>query len=139
VPSNGEVAAFEFWEQKFLGIHRERVTVTLPPQSSRIVSLRRLHGRPQIIGTDLHQLQGYHELKRQAWDEKNSTLSGECERMPGIEGRVLIYVPPNFSPHFEFPFNANSAQLTHLLGNVWAREIHFENTREPWSIRFDRK
>jgi hypothetical protein len=100
--------------------------------------LRRLRGRPQIIGTDLHQMQGYHELKRQEWDEKTSTLSGECERMPGIEGRVLIYVPPNFSPHFQFPLNAKSAQLTHIETNVWAREIRFEKTREPWTIPFDK-
>jgi hypothetical protein len=139
MPPDTEVAVFEFWEQKFLGVQRQSINVTLPPQSSRILSLRRMRGRPQIIGTDLHQLQGYHEIRRQEWDENTSTLSGECERMPGIEGRVIIYVPPNFLPHFEFPLNANSARVTHLESNVWAREIRFQNNSEPWTILFDRK
>src|SRR4029077_21052558 len=38
--SDKDFAIFEFWESKFLGVRRGKFTVTLPPQSSRILSIR---------------------------------------------------------------------------------------------------
>jgi alpha-galactosidase len=135
---DAEVLAFEFWEQK-LKVYRGSMTVTMPPQSSRILALRRVNERPQIVGTDMHLLQGHHELKHTEWDEQSSRLSGEATRAPGLEGNVFVYVPPNYAPHFEFPLNEKSARLTHIEGNLWAHEIHFRNANEPWSIPFDKK
>lgn len=137
-PADTDMAAFEFWEQRF-GVYRTNLTVTLAPQTSRIFALRPLSKHPQVVGTDLHLLQGHHELKRTVWDEANQRLSGECERAPGIEGRLFVHVPANFTPHFEFPLNEKSARLTHIAGNIWAFEISFQNARENWSIPFDRK
>jgi hypothetical protein len=132
-----QAIAFEFWEQKFLGMHHDKVTLSLPPQSSRILAIRKLSDRPQIIGTDMHLLQGYHELKRLAWDANQHVLSGECERMPGISGQLFVYVPEGFTPHFDFPLTEKSASLTHLNGRVWACEINFQHARETWRIPFD--
>ena len=137
--ADADAAVFEFWEEKLLGFHRGKLTLTLPPQTSRILSLRKLSGHPQLIGTDLHLLQGYHELKRLAWDEKNLTLSGEFERMPGLPGKAFIYIPPNFTPHFDFPLQQTSAHLTHLAGPLWSHEFQFQNATHPWSLPFDKK
>ena len=83
-------------------------------------------------------MQGYHELKRLDWDEKGRVLSGECERMAGINGRLFVYVPKSFAPHFEFPLNTNSAALTHIQDTLWAFEVNFRDTRHQWKIPFDR-
>jgi len=131
------VNVFEFWEQKFLGPCKGKFRVVLPAQSSRIFALHRTVAHPQIIGTDLHLLQGYHELKQMNWDDKNLMLSGDCERMPGISGKLFVYVPAGFQPHFEFPLNNKSAALTHIQDRVWAYEIQFAHTGEHWSIPFD--
>jgi len=139
LPAEVDAAVFEFWEEKFLGVHRGKLTLTLPPQTSRILSLRKLSNHPQLIGTDLHLLQGYHELKRLGWDEKTLTLSGEFERTPGLAGNAFIYVPANFAPHFDFPLRQTSARLTHLAGPLWAHELQFQNARAVWSIAFDKK
>ncbi|PYJ05250.1 MAG: hypothetical protein DME25_08790 [Verrucomicrobia bacterium] len=138
LPAESAAAVFEFWEGKFLGVHRAKLVLTLPPQSSRILSIRRLSDHPQLVGTDLHLLQGYHELQRLAWDVKTFTLSGEFERMPGLTGNAFIYVPANFTPHFDFPLKKTSARLTHLAGPVWALEIQFANARQTWTIPFDK-
>ena len=132
-----DAAVFEFWEEKFLGVHKKNLTLTLPPQTSRILAIRKLNGKPQVIGTDMHELQGFHELKKLAWDDSANKLSGECERMPGVSGKVFIYLPEKCSPHFDFPLTKNSAALTHVDGRVWAREINFQKARESWSIPFD--
>src|SRR5207249_4288648 len=117
---------------------RGKITLSLPPQSSRVLSIRRLRLHPQLIGTDMHLLQGYHELKRLGWDEKALTLSGEVERMPGISGKVFIYIPTNHTARFEFPLKPASAQLTHLAGRVWEHEIQFQKARQAWTIPFDK-
>ena len=138
LPVDVDVAAFEFWEQK-LGIYRTNLTVTLPPQTSRIFALRRVSGHPQIVGTDLHLLQGQHELKHVAWANDKRQLSGECERAAGIEGKVFIHVPTGYTPHFEFPLNKTSARLTHIGGTLWAYELNFAAARALWSVPFDQK
>src|SRR5207248_9941324 len=61
LPTDADAAVFEFWEQKFLGVQRGKLSLPLPPQSSRILSIRRLNHHPQLIGTDMHLLQGFHE------------------------------------------------------------------------------
>jgi hypothetical protein len=138
LPPDADATVFEFWEERFLGVHRGNFTLPMPPQSSRVLSIRRLGNHPQVIGTDMHLLQGYHELKRLGWDEKTLTLSGEVERMPGISGKVFIYVPTNYAAHFDFPLKPTSAQLTHLAGRIWAHEIQFQNARQAWAIPFDK-
>ena len=138
LPADTEAAVFEFWEEKFLGVHREKLSLMLPPQSSRILSVRRLINRPQLIGTDMHLLQGFHELKRLGWNEKTLTLAGEFERMAGLTGKAFIYVPTNYTAHFDFPLGTNSAHLTHLSGRVWAHEIKFASPRLAWSLPFDK-
>src|SRR5256885_17139916 len=58
--ADAEMVAWEFWEPKLLGTFRESLTMKLPARSCRVVSLRRLTGVPQVIGTDMHILQGWH-------------------------------------------------------------------------------
>lgn len=138
LPADAEAAVFEFWREELVGICKERIKMSLPPQSSRILSIRRLTGRPQVIGTDMHVLQGHHEIKRLTWDPKANTLSGACERMAGVSGRLFIDVPPGFTPHFDFPLTDKSARLTHVAGRLWMHELSFKEARRDWSIPFDR-
>lgn len=136
-PTNQDVTVFEFWEQQFLGIKHDKLTMTLPPQTSRILAIHKLSDHPQVIGTDMHLLQGYHELKQLRWDDKAHVLSGECQRLPDFSGKLFVYVPKGFNPHFDFPLTTNSASLTHIAGNVWAHEINFAAARQAWRIPFD--
>lgn len=138
LPRDAEVIAFEFWEQRLLGVCRDRISLAMPPQSSRIVILRRLAGRPQVIATDMHLLAGLHEIKRLAWDEKTGRLSGEYQRAPGLSGRAHLYVPPGFSPHFDFPLGERSARLTNVGGGLWLQEVDFREAKLAWSIPFDK-
>jgi hypothetical protein len=136
--AKAEYAVFEFWEEKFLGVVKQGIELQLPAQSSRILSIRRLTGKPQLIGTDMHVLQGYHELKQLAWDESQTTLSGRFQRMPGLHSKAFFLVPTGFTPKFEFPLSPNSARLTHVAGNVWMQEIEFAARDYDWKIPFER-
>jgi hypothetical protein len=136
--TNVDAAVFEFWEENFLGIHRGKFTITLPPQTSRILSIRKLSNHPQLIGTDMHLLQGVHELKQLGWDENSRILTGEFERAPGLMGKAFIYIPAKYAAHFDFPLNDTSAHLTRINAQVWAHEFQFKNARYEFRIPFDK-
>jgi len=131
-----DYAVFEFWEQRFLGVRRGSVELRLPPESSRILSVRRLTGRPQLIGTDMHLLQGWHEVKQLAWDAGAARLAGVYRRMAGVSGRAFFLLPAGYQPRFDFPLSPESARLTHVEGPVWMQEIEFAEPEVRWTIPF---
>ncbi len=137
LPPGAEVAGFEFWEERFLGVHRGSLSLTLPPQSCRVVSLRRLAGRPQLVGTDLHLLQGFHEIRQLQWDPAAKALSGTYHRMPGMAGKAFFHLPEGWFPKFEFPLSPASARLTHVEGPIWMQEFTFTGPDFTWTIPFE--
>jgi hypothetical protein len=129
-------AVFEFWEQKLLGVQQRQFAMTFAPHTSRILSIRKLSGVPQVIGTDMHVFQGYHELPELKWDAATKTLSGKCRRAAGMTGQLFVYVPKTFQPKFDFPLRDSSAHLTHIDGPLWSHEITFDHDTVDWSIPF---
>src|SRR5439155_20327485 len=123
----------------FLGVQRKQFAMTLAPHTSRILSIRKLTGVPQVIGSDMHLLQGYHELTKLKWDEASGTLCGQCRRAAGLSGQLIMYVPTPYEPKFDFPLRDESAHLTHLSGAVWAREISFDRDVVDWSVPFTKR
>jgi hypothetical protein len=135
--ARAEHAVFEFWEERFLGVLRDGVELSLPGESSRILSIRRVTGLPQLVGTDMHLLQGWHEVKQLAWDGSARVLSGRYERMPGIRGKAFFRIPAGYAPKFQFPLGAESARLTHVAEELWMQEIEFTERGYSWSIPFE--
>ena len=78
------VAVFEFWQSKLLGVIPDRLTLDMAPMTSRVLLVRPVAEHPQVIGTDMHVLGGYHELTSVAWD----AATGELRRR----------VPPGAGP-----------------------------------------
>jgi hypothetical protein len=105
--------------------------------SSRILAIRRGTGRPQLLGTDLHVLQGWHEIKQLEWDARAGTLAGVYRRMPGVAGKAFFLVPEGYAPRFEFPLGPASARLTHVEGPLWMQEFAFAEPEHRWSIPFE--
>jgi len=132
-----EYTVFEFWEEKFLGARRGGLELTLPPQSSLILAIRKLTGVPQLVGTDMHLLQGYHEVKQLEWDGQRGLLRGVYERAPALAGKAFFYLPPGYYPKFDFPLSPASARLTHVDGPLWMQEIQFTGQEFSWTIPFE--
>lgn len=137
VPAAAEVAVFEFWEEKFLGSHRDRVTLVMAPRTARILLIHRLPIRPEVIATNMHVLGGYHEIERLAWDERELALTGRCRRMPGVSGRVYFYVPDGYRPHCD-PARPTAFPLAHAGGPLWSVDLAFDKAEVEFSVAFDR-
>jgi hypothetical protein len=138
LPAGAEVVAFEFWEEKLLGAYKDRVTLTLPPQTARVVLIRRLPSRPQVIATNMHVLGGYHEVKQLTWDDERLLLSGTYQRAPGLEGKAYIYVPDGFRPRPDKSPTSGSTRLNSAGKNLWVQEARFQEARLDWAIAFER-
>lgn len=133
--SNDRAAVYEFWEGKFLGVQRQNVTMNLPPHSSRVLIVRRLTGRPQVIATDMHVLGGYHEMTRLAWDADRRQLSGQYRRAPGLSGKAIVYVPSGYRPRANGA--GRPATLEKLGDNLWSHRVEFKTATADWAIDFD--
>ncbi len=137
LPEGTEVTVFEFWEEKFLGSYKDRVTVSLAPHTARVLLIHRRPTRPQVIATDMHLLGGYHEIKRLMWDEPSRTLAGCCRRMPGVSGRVYVYVPDGYRLRGGTAQADSSIELTHVGGPLWMKQIVFDKADAEFSTSFD--
>lgn len=136
LPRVADVAAFEFWEEKYLGVHRDRVAIVLPPRSARIVLLHRLPAHPDVIATDMHVLGGYHEITAMSWNSQERKLSGHYQRMPGARGKAFLYVPDGYRPRAESTSPAGSS-VSQVNKNLWSHEIEFTQSGMDWAIEFD--
>jgi hypothetical protein len=138
LPGDADVTVYEFWEQKFEGVRRGEFSTTLQPHTCRVYAIRKAADRPQVIGSDMHLLQGFHEFKPMKWDKNAATLSGVSHRAKDLDGRLSLFVPTGWEPKFDFPLVATSAHLTHVAGNIWAYEMQFDADDRAWSIPFQR-
>jgi alpha-galactosidase len=137
LPPGAEATVFEFWEEKYLGCHSGRVTLSLPPRTARLLLIRRLPDRPDVIATNMHVLGGYHEIKRLAWDDRRCMLAGTYQRAPGLEGKAFLYVPARFRPQTDSLSGKGSLRISKIGPNVWVQEIRFKEAQVDWAIRFE--
>ena len=138
LPADAPALVYEFWEKRFLGIGRGSVTLKLPPQTSRILTIRRPAGRPQLVGTDMHVLSGYHELAGLAWDAAANTVSGRYRRAPGLSGNAFWHVPAGWRPRANVGAEGTAVSLERLESGVWVQHVEFESATADWSLAWER-
>ena len=92
----GKYHAFDFWNQKYLGVVDSKVNFdALAEGHCQVVSLRPILDRPQVLGTERHISQGAFELEAVKWEIE--TLSGTYKVGPGQRWRLSIFVPKGYS------------------------------------------
>ena len=89
-------AVYSFWEEKFLGIHGETLTVEIAPQDSAVLRITPIEPHPQLISTSRHITQGAYDLESLSWDGKDACLSGKSKLVEGDTYRLSIYVPEGY-------------------------------------------
>jgi len=68
--------AYDFWGKRLLPLQKGALKFSVPAESCRILALRALSDRPQVISTSRHLTQGMIDLRDEAWDAGAGTLSG---------------------------------------------------------------
>ena len=89
--------AWDFWNERYLGVHRDRLRLNVPPQSVRLFRITRDRGHPWVISTDMHVRQGQAEITDVRWDEGAGRLVIEATRPKGYRGVVFVRAPKGFA------------------------------------------
>ncbi len=93
---------WDFWNERYLGVHRGALPVDVPAQSVRLLRIARERPHPWVIGTDMHVRQGQAELVDVRWEQETERLSIVATRPRGYGGVVFVRAPAGFAvtrPH----------------------------------------
>jgi hypothetical protein len=133
--------AFDFWNQEFFGEVTDELKVKTFPGSVTLLVLHEKTGKPQLLSTDRHVLQGAIEIESIDWDESSKTLSGISTGPLNSSHNVSVYVPGEhpwiWGGYVLFrDFDSYSLKLVH--NNIIQVHVRFEkNNRIKWEINVD--
>ena len=125
---------WEFWNEQYVGVAGGGLKVEIPPRSARLYRLCRALDRPQVLGTDMHVLQGRAELADINWDPVTMTLSGSATRPAGELGSLFVHAPKGLfvrNPRGHWIAKDASDQCL-----VIRRPFCFGEMPEHWAIEF---
>ncbi len=101
---------FEFWGQEYLGVHEMIKVLQLPSHSCRLLGLRPVLERPDLLGTSAHFTQGAMEIEDVNWDESSNKLTLSIARDLRHVEEIHVSYPENYSP-VSVMINGNSMEF----------------------------
>jgi hypothetical protein len=96
LPADRDCIAFDFWNQKLLGVFRNQMALDVAGHDTRVVLVHPVLGRPQLIGLSRH-ITGACSIQELAWDSQQNVLGGTSETVTGQKYTLFIYVPDKMS------------------------------------------
>lgn len=119
----GECALYDFWDERFLGVKQGRIRLQAPPHGVRILRVTPYLAQPQLIGTDMHILQGAVEVLHASYED--NILSVSCTRPAGERGTLRILTPRRFVPS-----SFDGIHVSRVAGTEWlliSKELNFDS------------
>jgi hypothetical protein len=134
----GSYVAFDFWNQKVLGVFSDEMDIDIEPHDTRVVALHPLLDRPQLIGNSRH-ITGAYSILNQEWDPAKNKLSGTSETVPDEPYSLWFYLPKGFAVEHLSMVAKGNAEIPekHLMtGN--ALMVSFQGQQQPvqWEVSF---
>jgi|GEM_PF-5686280 len=128
--------AFDFWQSEFLGEYKEKLTISLPGRSMRLLGLRKKTGAPQLLATNVHYTMGGKEILRANWspEQKRLYLVYRCPRQ--AEGKLFVYVPAGWKMKPLSKFSPVSAESVHP--RVLALTVPYNSELTSLEIEFEK-
>lgn len=135
LPQGKSYLVYELWTDQFLGEMKGELRITLPPTSSRILSIHEKKDHPIILSTRRHITQGAVDLADVTWDPRLRMLSGAAKGILGGNYELILYIPVgmNLGPI------STAARTTVLPVGENGVKIHFtgiSGDKLAWKIRF---
>ena len=93
-----EYLVYDFWRGEFLGKVKNNLKLSFRPHESRVLAVRPVTGRPQVVSTSRHVSQGAVDILKCEWNEKALTLSGVSSVVKNDPYRITFYAPAGYRP-----------------------------------------
>lgn len=127
-------AVYDFWAEKFLGISRDKLFLTIPAGDTTVVRLTPVADIPQLIFSSRHITQGGYELNHLHWDADSKTLYGNIRAVIGEPLRMAFYLPEQYRAGIR---NARGIKCSGPEGAVLNAELLPTRAGDAaWSINF---
>ncbi len=129
---------FDYWNQRPLGIFKDRMEVEIEPHDTRVLHIHPWLGRPQLIGISRH-ISGAYSVLDLKWDAAASALHGTSQTVPGDAYTLYVNVPDGLTVA---KAEATAAGLAAVpVHQDWAGHflmITLAGQREPitWQVTF---
>jgi len=128
--------AFDFWEERLLGVFDGEVLAELDPRTVKVLAVRALRDHPWFLSYNRHITQGAMEIKQINWDPRRLALSGEQDAVPGFEYHLYFHVPAGYKLD---SFQAGGAGARIEEDGDVVKLIFATNTKSAsWELRFKR-
>jgi len=133
---NEQYHCYDFWNEEYSGIFKEKAKFFVPPTSVKLYRLSQVKKHPWLLSTDMHIQQGKVEIFSLSWDENTLTLKGEAKRPKGERGSILIIAPKGYyvkKPDTRDLWIAKHAGEESL---IIRKEITFNQPEICWELQF---
>ena len=134
----GEYVAFDFWNQKPLGVFTKKIDLSIAPHDTHVLHVHRLQHRPQLIGNSRH-ISGSYSILEQRWDGERRQLAGKSEVIAGEPYTLWFNLPRSFHETGVHVTSASGKPIaaTWNMQGSFAR-LSFVGGDEPvnWRIEF---
>jgi len=88
---------YDFWAGQYLGLIEKTLRVEVPPESVRLLGLRRYERRPMLVASSRHYTQGASDHTALDWAHETRTLTGTFAAVPGQPCTLSILVPEPYT------------------------------------------
>ena len=140
VPGKAMVHVYDFWNERYLGLMpaSKPLTQALRPGEARVLAITEDVGRPRIIGTNRHILQGFVDLAGEpVWNARGRMLSGAALTVAGETFRILI--ARSGHPALGAACSAGGCRLVSVPGAQGLAALEIDapaGGTVRWSVRF---
>lgn len=136
--SENSYIVFDFWNQKLLGVYRDRMEIDIDPHDTRVLLVHPLQGIPQLVGTSRH-ITGAYSILEMEWNSPGNNLRGLSETVKGETYSLFIYVPDGIKISQAQAMTSGNNVVNvnrELVGN--SLKVSFQGQSEPvqWLIEF---
>lgn len=123
-----EYHVFEFWEQKYYGIYKEKITFSnMLKHSCKLIAIKEVKYVPQLLSTTIHFTQGAVEVRKCDYNTESNELQLIIE-FPGKNGGSLFFFNPKGN---EWKVNNNEKyKLVMKSKEIYELKVDFENYLE---------
>jgi hypothetical protein len=129
---------FDFWNQKLLGLYRDKIEIDIEPHDTRVLLIHPLQDHPQLIGNSRH-ISGVHSITDLKWDSGEQILRGRSETIKGDPYSLFVYIPYgiNLSKAGVFtPDNKEAIVKQEISGNLLRINIEGQSGVVHWQLQF---